>query len=365
MTPDDVLAEMRTEFTRGRGARPIPRKYVAGLLISFCEFLTELGVPGAGVTSLEALFTQFPQITQGVSTLTVRMPDGGQKTIRPAYERAHSFFIYENKRLDYPRSPPYATGKWGDYRAWLDALVTFSVADLARIASETRAFVLAELPEHVFDPASVRTEPPIFRMLLQDFRFDQRAPRETTGAAFQAAVFGFIRADAPHLQVEARKARTGSARLAGIGDIDAWEGDQLVVSSEVKGFIVDEGIVSELDYFASEVRQRGALGMVNALDFRDQAARDAIESLGLVPLSRLDLVRIVSLWDPLKQRAALNAFQWVVIHREQNMPLIQRVAAFLESVGYRQPVAASAAPPDATTQSEGDALPPANDDSVV
>lgn len=344
MTPDDVLAEMQTEFTRGRGARPVPRKYVAGLLISFCDFLTELGIPGAGVQSLADMLSRFPQITEGVSTLTVRLSDGTQKTIRPAYERAHHYFIFENKRLDYPRSPPYATGKWADYRHWLDAMVTFSAAQLAHIADKTRAFVLAELPPHVFDPTSVRSEPPIFRMLLESFRFDQRASGETTGAAFQAAVFGYIRADAPHLQVEARKARTGSARLAGIGDIDAWEGDQLVISSEVKSFVLDAGIVSELDFFASEVRQRGALGMVIALDFRDQAARDAIEALGLVPLSRMELVRIVSLWDPLKQRAALNAFQWVVIHREQNMPLIQRVAAFLVSVGYRQPAAAPSPP---------------------
>lgn len=344
MTPDDVLEEMRVEFKRGRGARPVPRKYVAGLLISFCDFLAELGIPGAGVGSLTDLLSRFPQITEGVSTLTVRMPDGTQKTIRPAYERAHHYFIYENKRLDYPRSPPYATGKWADYRHWLDAMVTFSAADLVHIADETKAFVLAELPQHVFDPASVRVEPPIFRMLLENFRFDLRSVGETTGAAFQAVVFGYIRADAPHLQVEARKARTGSARLSGIGDIDAWEGDQLIVSSEVKSFVLDASIVSELDFFASEVRQRGALGMVIALDFRDQAAREAIEALGLVPLSRTDLVRIVSLWDPLKQRAALNAFQWVVIHREQNMPLIQRVAAFLESVGYRPGAGAAPAP---------------------
>jgi len=42
----------------------------------------------------------------------------------------------------------------------------------------------------------------------------------------------------------------------------------------------------------------------------------------------------VSLWDPLKQRAALNAFQWVVVHKEQNSGLIDRVQDFLESVGY-------------------------------
>lgn len=330
MTPDDVLGEMRAEFRR----RPRPRRYVAGLLIAFAEFLRDINVPGAGFRSLVDLFDRYPPITEGVSTLTVRMPDGGQKTIRPAYERAHRFFIYESKRLDYPRAQPYATGKWADYRSWLDSMVTFSAADLDRIANEARAFVLAELPQHVFDPSAVRVEPPIFRMLLQDFSFRDRAAGETTGAAFQAAVFGYIRADAPHLQVEARKVRTGSARLEGIGDIDAWEGDQLIVSAEVKAFAVDDAIGAELDFFSSEVRQRGALGMVVAEEFRE-GAREIIEQLEAIPLSRADLVRIVSLWDPLKQRAALNAFQWVVVHREQNGPLIRRVQDFLTRVGYR------------------------------
>jgi hypothetical protein len=332
MTPDEVLQDMRAEFRR----TPRPRRYVAGLLVAFAEFLIELDVPGAGFQSLSDLFRRYPQVMEGVSTLTIRTEDGGQKTIRPAYERAHRFFIFESKRLDYPRAQPYATGKWADYRTWLDSMVTFSIAELHRIADEARAFVLAELLPHVFDPTTVRIEPPIFRMLLQDFGFRDRARGETTGAAFQAVVFGYIRADAPHLQVEARKVRTGSARLEGIGDIDAWEGDQLVISAEVKASTVDETIVSNLDFFSAEVRQRGALGMVVADEFRD-GARDVVERLGVIPLSRHDLIRIVTLWDPLKQRAALNAFQWVVVHREQNGPLIKRVSDFLTRVGYRAP----------------------------
>ena len=332
MTPDEVLQEMRTAFAAG--ARP--RRYVAGLLISFADFLRELRKPDETFSSLADLFVRYPQITEGVSTLTVRLPDGTQKTIRPAYERAHRFIIFEHKRLDYPRAQPYATGKWADYRSWLDAMAGFTAADLERIAEETRTFVLATLHPHVFDPLTVRVEPPIFLMLLSDFGLDNtsRATGETTGAAFQAAVFGFIRADAPHLQVEARKVRTGSARLAGIGDIDAWEGDQLVISAEVKGFVVDSSIAEELDFFSSEVRQRGALGLFIAEGFRE-GAHAAIEGLGVRALSKADLASIVSLWDPLKQRAALNAFQWVVVHREQNRPLIKRVEAFLESVGYR------------------------------
>lgn len=330
MTPDDVLKEMAAEFRR----TPRPRRYVAGLLIAFAEFLQELGVPAARFRSLDEFFVRYPLITEGVSTLTVRLPDGGQKTIRPAYERAHRFFIFESKRLDYPRAQPYATGKWADYRSWLNAMVTFSAAELTCIADAARTFVLTELAPQVFDPATVRVEPPIFRMLLQDFGFRDRAVGETTGAAFQAAVFGYIRADAPHLQVEARKVRTGSARLAGIGDVDAWEGDQLVISAEVKAFAVNDSIEAELEFFSSEVRQRGALGLVVAEEFHE-ASRGVVEHLGVIPLSREDPVRIVSLWDPLKQRAALNAFQWVVVHREQNGPLIKRVAEFLERTGYR------------------------------
>jgi hypothetical protein len=333
MTPDNVLEQMKAGFTVGGGRLAKPRRYVAGLLIAFADFFLELDTPAQNFKSLADFFGKYSQITEGVSTLTVRTPDG-QKTIRPAYERAHRFFIFESKRLDYPRSQPYATGKWADYREWLDAMVGFSRGDLERIISETKDFVLTTLKPHVFNPLGVRIEPPIFYMLLRDFPFRMRATGETTGAAFQAAVFAFIRADAPHLQVESRKVRTGSARQAGIGDIDAWEGDRLVISAEVKHFVVDENILEDLDFFGSEVKQRAALGLVIAEDFRENG-RAKIEETGLRALSLADLARIVSLWDPVKQRAAINAFQYVVVHKEQNGPLMERVDKFFLSVGFK------------------------------
>lgn len=331
MTRDEIVEAMRRDF-RGEGAGK-PRKYVGGLLPSFCDFLIELGVPDRGYRSLNDFFRDYPQITDGVSTLTVALPGGGQKTIRPAYERYHRLYITENHRLDYPRSQPYATGKWGDYRNWLEALVSMSQEDLEWIAQATVSFVLEELRDQSFDPASVRTEPPIFKWLLERFDFGARARGEPTGAAYQAMVFGYIRADAPHLQIEARKARAGSARTMGIGDIDAWEGDRLVMSAEVKHFIVAPNDVSDFTHFAANVVERAALGFVVAENFQE-GVREAIEALGLHALSRTDVLRIVSLWDPLKQRAALNAFQWVVVHKEQNSGLIDRVQQFLNSVGY-------------------------------
>jgi hypothetical protein len=331
MTKEEVVEEMKRDF-RGEGVGK-PRKYVGGLLPSFCDLLIELDVPGKGYSSLDDLFTDFPQITEGVSALTVALPGGGQKTIRPAYERYHHHYITENHRLDYPRSQPYATGKWSDYRRWLDALVVMSKDDLEWTVQATVSFVLDELKDQSFDPSSVRAEPPIFKWLLDEFELGARAKGEPTGAAFQALVFGYIRADAPHLQVEARKARAGSARTKGIGDIDAWEGDRLVISAEVKHFVVGGGNVGDFTHFAANVTERAALGLIIAEDFQD-GVRERIESLGLHPLSRTDVLRIVSLWDPLKQRAALNAFQWVVVHKEQNSGLIDRVQEFLDSVGY-------------------------------
>ena len=215
-----------------------------------------------------------------------------------------------------------------------------SKEDLEWIAGSCVDFVLAELKDQSFDPASVRAEPPVFKWLLQDFDFGDRARGEPTGAAFQAMVFGYVRADAPHLQVEARKTRAGSARTQGIGDIDAWEGDQLIVSAEVKHFVVGAKDIGDFTHFAANVASRAALGLLVAEDFGSDA-RAQIEELGLTPLSRSELMQIVSLWDPLKQRAALNAFVWVVVHKEQNSGLIDRVRYFVEGVNDRPGTGAS------------------------
>ena len=337
MTPDEIIEDMKAEFVGSTKRKA--RKYVGGLLPSFCDFLLDLGIAGKGYKDLNAFLADFPLVEVGVSTLTVRVGDG-QKTIRGAYDAIQKFFIFEQKRLDYPRSAPYATGKWADYRRWLDALVGFDQAQLEDVRDRSKQFVLETLKPVIFDPSTIEVHPPIFRQLLEDFDFGDRAKGEPTGAAFQAMVFGFIRADAPHLQVEARKVRTGSARLQGIGDIDAWEGDRLVISAEVKHYVLSEEDLPGFEHFSYDVQQRAALGLVVAEDFAD-GGRDGVQNLGLHPLSLADLVQIVSLWDPVKQRAAINAFQWVVVQKEQNTGLMDRVNDFLVLIGHK---VASASP---------------------
>ncbi|RWB36790.1 hypothetical protein [Mesorhizobium sp.] len=332
MTPDDIIEDMIKDF-RGEGLGRRIRKYVGGLLPAFCDFLLEIPTPGRGFSNFDAFLAEYPLITEGVSTLTVRYGKG-QKTIRPAYERIHHFYIFEKKRLGFPRSPPYATGKWGDYRHWLDALVTFSEEQLVEVRERAKQFVLDEMEAVVFDPSLVRVDPPVFKLLLEQFDFRARAKGEPTGAVFQAMVFGFIRADAPHLQVEARKVRAGSARTKGIGDIDAWEGDRLIISAEVKHFVVSMDQVATFEHFSHEIRQRAALGIIVAEGFQN-GVREAIEENGLIALAPIDLLGIARLWDPLKQRAALSAFQWVVVHIEQSPGLIERLDKFLVEIGYK------------------------------
>ena len=328
MTPTDIIDDMKGELALKR-----PRTYVGGLLPSFCDFMIAMNTPGQGFKSFADFIATHPLVTVGTSTLTVERngnPDD-VATIRPFYNKIHNFYLFKEKRIGYPRSEPYATGKWADYRRWLDALVTFSKSEIEEVRRRAVDHMLSVLVKREFDPSKVVVDPPVFLMLLEQFPWDKRAKGEPTGAAFQAMVFAYIRADAPHLQVETRKVRTGSAKLKGVGDVDAWEGQKLTISVEVKHHVFRSDDLEHCDPFVEEVRQRGALGMIVAWDFASNVA-DEVQSAGLVPLTIADLVKSVRLWDPVKQRAAMNAFEWAVVQKEQSPGLIERYEAFMASL---------------------------------
>lgn len=62
----------------------------------------------------------------------------------------------------------------------------------------------------------------------------------------------------------------------------------------------------------------------------DESVRDEIEALGLKALDRNDLLRIVELWDPLKQRTAVQSVVYYAQHVENNSSLTDRLKAFLK-----------------------------------
>jgi len=230
MTPDELFREFEAGFPA--------RRFSAGLLMAFIDLFDALGVPTLGASGFEAVLARFPRqpstaAGKRANTLIVALPDGGTLSLRPFYNAAERFFRAEHKRFDYPSCAPHATQAWADYRPWLDALATFGAADLGQLRGRVAQYVLDTLQSQAFDPLSVRTEPPLLRLLLEGF--DMTAHKgEPTGAALQGLVFGFLRADNPHLQMEIDKVRTGSRRLQRVGDIDGWEGARLAISAEVK-----------------------------------------------------------------------------------------------------------------------------------
>jgi hypothetical protein len=159
-------------------------------------------------------------------------------------------------------------------------------------------------------------------MVLESFPISPAvgAPKEPTGAVYQAIAFGFIRADYPHLQVETRKVRTGSKRKRGIGDIDGWDGGRLALTAEVKQYRLKEDAPAMLTPFATEVARRAAIGIVMGLAF-DEGVREKINATGLQALDRENLCAIVRLWDPIKQRIAVSSMMYHIEHVESKSPL--------------------------------------------
>lgn len=326
MSLDDVFQAVEREFQR--------RKFAAGLAITFVDFLTAIGAIGRGLRNYQDFLGQYPrQLSDArgrtLNTLSVALPDGSTKSIRSFYDAVQRELRATHHRLDYPSAAPHATQAWPDYTDWIGALVCASAEDVAAFRGRVLNFVLATLPSHALDESALLREPPLFHVLLSSFHLGVERG-EPTGAAFQGAVFAYLRADAPHLQVEVRKVRTGSRRVGGIGDIDAWDGDRLVITAEAKHSLFSANDVPEIAWFADQTTRHGAVGLVVAEEI-DPAVCAYLRERGLTPLSRQQLIDLVALWDPLKQRIATQAFLYYASHVEQNAALTGRIHAFLRA----------------------------------
>ncbi|NNM65103.1 MAG: hypothetical protein HKL99_10895 [Burkholderiales bacterium] len=196
--------------------------------------------------------------------------------------------------------------------------------------NRTKQFVLSELPEHTRDAVNVKREPLRFSLFLENFDFKHQRG-ENSGAAYQGTVFGYIRADAAHLQVETASVRTGGKRENRVGDIDALNGESLVIAAEVKQSILRSDDVPEFEELATQVANQGALGLVVALDFAE-GVREQLKEMGLEPVSKQELADRVRLWDALKQKVAVEALVYYVTRIEHNTPLRTRVNKFFASI---------------------------------
>lgn len=271
---------------------------------------------------------------QKANALRVRTPSGKTASIRKHYNRVESFFRNEQKRYDYPSMAPHATQAWTDYQDWIGLLATFDQQTLSALREKVVAYVLDKLPSQEIDPSEIVKAPPVFAIFLKEFNFRATGKGEATGSGFQGAVFAYIRADSPHLQVEVDKTRTGSKRVHRVGDVDAWDGSRLVKTCEVKHFKVMDRDATDYTAFAGEAASRRADAYLVAEDF-EEGARESIEALGIHTMTLADLRHHVSVWDPLKQQNALQAFEYFITHREQSSSLAIRFKTFCLDKGFR------------------------------
>ncbi len=331
MSARELLDDFRENFGQ--------RRFAAGLLLAFIAFFRELNVFGRGYRDFSAFLEEYPlsQISARggrANTLVVEVRQPGEAvpklaSIRPAYNAAETRIRVEHRRYDYPNCAPHATGQWHDYRHWLDALVTLSPSDAEWLADAVEAHVLSVLPSHDVDYGELPPLERSFSRLLEGFDLAKQG-REPPGAAFQGAVYAYIRADAPHLHLEVARAGAGSKRLGRVGDIDGWDGERLVLSVEVKHYSLDGQSAAQVGPFLAEVTRRNALAIVAAQALDAPATRYITDCGGRV-LDVPSLLQLVDLWDPIKQRAAVQAFVYYVHHIEKKKPLIDRLAAFLRA----------------------------------
>ena len=66
---------------------------------------------------------------------------------------------------------------------------------------------------------------------------------------------------------------------------------------------------------------------------------ETLQARGMKPLTIANISHIVSLWDPLKQKAALNALEYAIWQKELSIDLGERLDQFLVEVGYRTAMA--------------------------
>src|SRR5713101_1437006 len=82
------------------------RKFSAGLLIAFIDFLKELNTPGQKFKDLDDLLAKYPRqetTAAGHHANTLIVDRGGEArtvSLRPFYDEAERFFRAEKKRFD-------------------------------------------------------------------------------------------------------------------------------------------------------------------------------------------------------------------------------------------------------------------------
>ncbi|MCS4136580.1 hypothetical protein [Salinibacter ruber] len=308
-------------------------KYILGTAIDFIVLAQRVDGEDKGYEpNLETgdVFDRYNRVEQKggktLNTLTLRDDNGKEYGIRKTEERVLGLFHEELNRLDYPSAYVYSTGQWHKYQDLLELCF--------RLSETGRYCTLEELVDYGLGHMKRAEEfegNPRVRLFPQVVSAYPRGEfeDENGGVVFQALVYGYFKADRPHLSIVVDKVRTGSSRQKRVGDIDCYMDLKVEMSVEVKDFaLTEDHYQKELGTFVEDVTEAGIRGAVYARDV-EGSLRQKLEDRGIYVQTEDDMLCTIRGWDWPKQDAAFRGAIHYLAHIEQNTNAVGRLQEFI------------------------------------
>lgn len=329
---EDEKEKARTivQYVHSRFSR---MKYILGTAIDFIVLAQRVGEVDKGYEpSLEKedIFERHNRVEEKgdetLNTLTLRDGDGNDYGIRKTEERVLGLFHEELNRLDYPSAYVYNTGQWHKYQDLLELCFRLSEAGRYCALEELIDYGLGHMKraEEFEGNPRVRLFPQVVTTYPRGEYDDENA-----GVVFQAIVYGYFKADRPHLSIIVDKVRTGSSRQKRVGDIDCYMDLKVEMSVEVKDFtLTEDHYQKELGTFVEDVNEAGIRGAVYTRDV-EPSLRQKLEDRGIHVQTQDDMLDTVRGWDWPKQDAAFRGAIHYLAHVEQNTNAVGRLQEFV------------------------------------
>jgi len=322
---EQLLESEKSEFTNSKGT--------LGLTLDFLMVAEELSQTDGWVAGFnpniesDDVLDRYEQASVK-STLTIKH-DGEKFAIRPVQNAVIDLFREDLNRTNFPSSPGHHTGEWERYTHLLE--MAFQLSRDGRYLAAQRLFDygLEELERKDI----TKREPPFpkpFEAILR--KYERSAPDEEGGLTYQAWSYGYVKATWPHLSLEASKVRTGSSRQNRYGDIDGYQGPDLMVSVEVKDLPIDgSNVESELGSMM-ELAENATTIVVAICRSASDEAIDTLEASGVKVLTDDRLEERLELWDYHKQNRALQGMAHYLSNVEEDPGAVQRLLEFINDV---------------------------------
>jgi hypothetical protein len=320
-----VLASFQSQRTS--------RRFLPGLALAMLA-LVERVLAHEGVESeaggIEAyeLQTHNPRGAH-VNTLNVILGDGDMVRLRPLYTGVQHVIVHELRRYDFPNMPGHATQAWRQHQDLLDGLFAMTPNERRAFLGEAWSTVTAL---HRFVRRTVAdAQPRPFAVILGEFPNTQRG--EPAGAVLQGLAFAYYRADSPNVTIETGKVGAGSRRTGRVGDVDGYDGPELILSIEVKDADIVDPQDDTLDGFLANLSEWAD---ATAIVLARSAADGVVEELAkqnVAVLTRERMLDAVLRWDLNKQRLAAREFYYYLDRVQRHSSLTQRFEAFIEDQG--------------------------------